>query len=43
MLKIVANIQVVQNLLIVMYIEQAWDISIHDDFMIVVVVLYVMR
>jgi hypothetical protein len=43
MLKIVANIQVVQNLLIVMYIEQAWDISICDDFMIVAVVLYVMR
>jgi hypothetical protein len=43
MLKIVANIQVVQNLLIVMYIEQTWDISIRDDFMIVVVVLYVMR
>jgi hypothetical protein len=43
MLKIVANIQVVQNLLIVMYIEQAWDISIRDDFIIVVVVLYVMR
>jgi hypothetical protein len=29
--------------LIVMYIEQTWDISIRDDFMIVVVVLYVMR
>jgi len=43
MLKIVANIQVVQDLLIVMYIEQTWDISIRDDFMIVVVVLYVMR
>jgi len=42
MLKIVANIQVLQNLLIVMYIEQACDISIHDDFMIVEVVLYVM-
>ena len=26
-----------------MYIEQAWDISICDDFMIVAVVLYVMR
>jgi hypothetical protein len=42
-LKIVANIQVVQNLLIVIYIEQVWDINIRDDFMIVAVVLYVMR
>jgi hypothetical protein len=41
-LKIVANIEVVQNLLIVMYIEQTCDISIRDDFMIVEVVLYVM-
>jgi len=41
--QIVANIQVVQNLLIVIYIEQVWDINIRDDFMIVAVVLYVMR
>jgi hypothetical protein len=26
-----------------MYVEQAWDISIRDDFIIVAVVLYVMR